>query len=132
MASSLRLDLLGQTLERGLIVAEDLDFDGRRRALEVAEHVLQQLHELDLGVGHGLAKLVAQAVDDLVPPTSFRSLRGFRRTRMSPLFCCVANRPISDPVRRTNVAISGVSLRMCSILRRRWSVSSSAMPAGAR
>ena len=27
---------------------------------------------------------------------------------MSPLFCCVANRPSSDPVRRVNAAMSGV------------------------
>ena len=37
-----------------------------------------------------------------------RSPRGFRRTRMSPVFCCVANRPSSDPVRRVNAATSGV------------------------
>ncbi len=29
-----------------------------------------------------------------------RRLRGFRRTRMSPLFCGVANSPSSEPVRR--------------------------------
>ena len=28
-----------------------------------------------------------------------RSARGFRRTRMSPVFCAVAKRPSSDPVR---------------------------------
>ena len=66
LASSFGSISSDRSLERVLIVAEDLDFDRRRRAFEVAEHVLQQLHELDLGVGHGLAELVAQAVDDLV------------------------------------------------------------------
>ena len=72
-------------------------------ALEVAEHVLQQLDELDLDAGRRLRQLVAQVVDDLVGGTS-RSPRGLSRTRMSPLFCCVANSPSSDPVRRVNAA----------------------------
>ena len=42
------------------IVAEDLDFDRRRAAFEIAEHVLQQLHELDLGERRRLLQLRPQ------------------------------------------------------------------------
>ena len=45
---------------------------------------------------------------------------------MSPLFCGVANRPSSDPVRREYAATSGVSGRIFSIARTWRSVSSSA------
>ena len=84
-----------------LIVAEDLDFDRVGIAFEIAEHVLQQLDELDLGVRHRLRQLVAQVVDDLVGAIESRSPRGLRRTSTSPLFICVANMPSSEPVRRT-------------------------------
>ena len=60
--------------------------------------------------GAGFGQLVAQIVDDLVGERR-RLPRGLSRTRMSPLFCCVANRPSSDPVRRVNAAMSGVLLQ---------------------
>ena len=57
---SFGLDLLRQFVQPCLVVAEDLHFDRRRVALEIAEHVLEQLHELDLGVGHGRRQLVRE------------------------------------------------------------------------
>ncbi len=60
----------------------------------------------------------------------WRSPRGFSRTRMSPVFCCVANRPSSEPVRREKVAISGVSADDRLHLAQPRSVSSSALPGG--
>ena len=48
----------------GSIVAEDLDLDRLRVALEIAEHVLQQLDELDLRVRHRRRQRVAQVGDD--------------------------------------------------------------------
>ena len=51
---------------------------------------------------------------------------------MSPVFCAVANRPSSDPVRREYDATSGVAASTFSIARTCRSVSSSAEPAGVR
>ena len=51
---------------------------------------------------------------------------------MSPVFCAVANRPSSDPVRREYDATSGVSEMTFSIARTWRSVSASALPAGVR
>ena len=59
-----------------------------------------------------------------------RWLRGLSRTRMSPRFCCVANIPISAPVRRVNPVISGVSLRIFSTPRNIRSDSWSDVPCG--
>ena len=81
------------------IVAENLDLDRRRAALEVAEHVLQQLDEFDFELRRRFRQLGAQ-VAMISSADRLRSPRGFSRTRMSPVFCCVANRPSSDPVRR--------------------------------
>ena len=90
------------------VVAEDLHLDRRRAALEVAEHVLQQLDELDLGQRRRLLQLRPHVGDDLLRRSRSRSPRGFSRTRMSPVFCAVANSPSSDPVRREYAATSGV------------------------
>ena len=51
------LDRLGELGQRVGIVAEDLHLDRRRRALEIAEHVLQQLDELDLDERRRLLQL---------------------------------------------------------------------------
>ena len=56
---------------------------------------------------------------------------GFSRTRMSPLVCCVANNPSSDPVRRVNAATSGVFFKTSSMFRATRSMSGSALPGGA-
>ena len=55
--SSILLAELGQHLR---VVAEDLHFDRRRVAFEVAEHVLEQLHELDVEPGRRVVQLVAE------------------------------------------------------------------------
>ena len=60
------LDLCGQAFEHSGVVAEDLHLDGGGRAFEVAQHVLQQLHEFDVEPGRLVMELVAQGVDDLV------------------------------------------------------------------
>ena len=56
--------------------------------------------------------------------------RGFSRTTMSPVFCAVANRPSSAPVRRAKPATSGVALRTFSMRPTIRSVSGSDVPAG--
>ena len=56
--------------------------------------------------------------------------RGFSRTSTSPLFCCVANNPSSEPVRRWIAATSGVLSRTSSTFLSCRSVSSSARPGG--
>ena len=98
--SSIVLDRLGELRQAFGIVAEDLHLDRLGAALEVAEHVLQQLHELDVDERRRLVHALAQVVDDLLGRSRSRWPRGFRRTRMSPVFCAVANSPSSDPVRR--------------------------------
>ncbi len=60
------LDRFGGLFEHLRIVAEDLDFDRRRAAFEIPEHVLQQLHELDLGRGDGLGQFRPEVGDDLL------------------------------------------------------------------
>ena len=56
------LDLFRQFGQLLLIVAEDLHFDRRRIAFEIAQHVLQQLDEFDLGIGHRLVSLSRSSV----------------------------------------------------------------------
>ena len=58
------LDRVRQFRETQRIVAEDLHFNGLGVAFEVAEHVLQELHELDVDERHRLVHLVADLVDD--------------------------------------------------------------------
>ena len=41
-------------------VAEDLDFDRLRRTFQIAEHILQDLHELNIDSGNALRDLLAQ------------------------------------------------------------------------
>ena len=83
-------------------------------ALEVAEHVLQELDELDLVPGQRPRQAGAQVRHDLVG-RAIASPRGLRRTRMSPLFCCGGEQTESEPVRRENAATSGVAARIASI-----------------
>ena len=58
--------LIGEVGERRRVVAEDLDLDRTGAALEISEHVLQQLHELDFGVGHRGFELFAQSFNHLI------------------------------------------------------------------
>ena len=48
-----------------VIVAEHFQLDRRRRPFEVADHVLQQLDELDFEEWGAGRQLLAQLVDDL-------------------------------------------------------------------
>ena len=61
--------------------------------------------------GAASCQLRPQLGDDLLELIGSAAPRGFSRTRMSPVFCAVANRPSSDPVRREYDATSGVSLQ---------------------
>src|SRR4029078_5371996 len=58
-------DGAGDPLEHVWIVAEYLDFNRRRRTLEIAEHVLQQLGELDFSERRRFDQLGAHRGDDL-------------------------------------------------------------------
>jgi len=42
-------------------------------AFEVPDHVLQQLHELDLSFGGRFGELLAELVDDVVRPSASRA-----------------------------------------------------------
>jgi hypothetical protein len=57
---------LGELGELRRIVAEDLHFDRLGVALEIAEHILQELDELDVDERDGLVQLVAHLADDRV------------------------------------------------------------------
>ena len=75
-ASASALELRG-------VVAEDLHLDRRRAALEVAEHVLQQLHELDRQPGirlRSLRRRSSMISSAVALPLAAR----LQRTRMSP------------------------------------------------
>ena len=52
-----RRDFFRKLLEGGHVVAENLDFDGFGRAFEIAEHVLEDLRELDVDAGDILRDL---------------------------------------------------------------------------
>ena len=67
------LDLLRDTGERLHVVPEHLDLDRRRRAFEVADHVLQQLDEFDLDARRRLGQVVTQGVDHLAGGTALAS-----------------------------------------------------------
>ena len=71
------LDLVHHLLDRSRefreaigIVAEDLHLDRLRIAFEVAEHVLQQLDELDLDERGGLVDAFAHVADDFLRRTT--------------------------------------------------------------
>ena len=57
---------MGESLERRQVVAEQLDLDRFRGAFEIAQHVLEDLHELDRHPRCFLFEPVAVAGDDLV------------------------------------------------------------------
>ena len=61
---------------------------------------------------HRRSTLHAHVVDHLEDRAVALRSRGLRRATMSPVFCSVANRPSSAPVRRDVPAISGVAARM--------------------
>ena len=60
---------------RSGIVAEDLDLDRLGVALEIAEHVLQQLHELDVDERRRLVEAFAQVADDRLGRSLARATR---------------------------------------------------------
>ena len=60
------LDRLRELGELVRIVAEDLDLDRRRRSLEIAKHVLQQLHEFDFGQRCGFLQLRPHVRNDFL------------------------------------------------------------------
>src|SRR5579864_1728720 len=61
-----RLDFASQLLENLHIISEEFYFDWFRRALQIAQHVLENLNELHIEARNIPGNLRAQVVDDLV------------------------------------------------------------------
>ena len=121
-------DLRRPRLQQHGILREQLDHERFRRARQVADHVLEQLDELDVQHRQLLVHLLRTSA---ITSSPARSRLRFSLTAMSPVLASVtAARPSCRPVRRDVLSTSGVERRICSTVVITRLVSWSDDPAG--
>ena len=122
----------GDLLERAHVVAEDLHFDGLGRAFEVAQHVLENLRELDVDPGNFLAICSAQVVHHFLGAALACGARLHLDQHVAFVLLGGVEAQFRAGAARERVAVSGIFAMRCSICWRMRFVSSSEVPGGVK